>query len=361
MRLSSAVLIALLLGLSIPVAAGQAASPAQAPPLARRPTGVAPPGGHHISLDVVVSDRSGNPVPGLQQQDFTILDDKQPQTITSFSAFNGSQNGTDNPLQSIVVIDAVNTPFQGVAFQRTGLDTFLRHDGGELPLPTSITLLTDKSCNQSAPTQDGIALAKELDSQRANMRIITRSQGFYGAIERVQISLGALDRIISSEANQPGRKLLIWLGPGWPLLSGPHVQLSTKDRNELFQTVVRLSTALREAQIILYNVNPAGTSESLMSESYYEDFLKGVSLASRVQNGNLALQVLVVQSGGQVIYSSTDVADSITRCLADRKAFYTLTFDSPPADRSNEYHSLQVKIDKPRLTARTRTGYYAQP
>src|ERR1700722_8452956 len=59
------------------------------------PAAVAPPSekvapsrgtGRRISIDVVVTDKSGKPVPGLQQQDFTLLDDKQPQPILSFHA-----------------------------------------------------------------------------------------------------------------------------------------------------------------------------------------------------------------------------------------------------------------------------------
>jgi hypothetical protein len=100
---------------------------------------------------------------------------------------------------------------------------------------------------------------------------------------------------------------------------------------------------------------------SFAGEFYYEGFLKGVGSAHKVQNGNLALQVLAAQSGGQVLNTSNDIADSIARCLVDQKAFYTLTFDSPAAEYPNEYHSLQVKIGRPHLTARTRTGYYAQP
>jgi hypothetical protein len=35
----------------------------------------------HIVLDMVVTDKSGKPVAGLQQQDFTLLDNKQPRKI----------------------------------------------------------------------------------------------------------------------------------------------------------------------------------------------------------------------------------------------------------------------------------------
>jgi hypothetical protein len=39
-----------------------------------------------LSLDIVVTDKSGNPVSGLLEQDFTLLDDKQPKPILSFRA-----------------------------------------------------------------------------------------------------------------------------------------------------------------------------------------------------------------------------------------------------------------------------------
>jgi len=38
-----------------------------------------------------------------------------------------------------------------------------------------------------------------------------------------------------------------------------------------------------------------------------------------------------------------------------------MTFDAPSATRENEYHSLDVKVNKPGLKARTRMGYYTQP
>ena len=45
----------------------------------------------------------------------------------------------------------------------------------------------------------------------------------------------------------------------------------------------------------------------------------------------------------------------------DGGAFYTISFDPPRANTSSEYHELKVKIGKPKLTARTNTGYYNQP
>ena len=356
------------LGLAQPGPAQPGLAPQSSPvsPLAPRAEDATAPreSGRRITLDVVVTDKSGNPVPGLQQQDFTLLDDKQPQAILSFRATdlatNDSTHGVDSPLQAIFLVDAVNTSFRSVGYERQELQKFLQKDDGKLSLPTSLVILTDTSQGQSQPTLDGNALVETLNSNQSGLRTIGRSQGFYGGADRFQISIDTLEKLTSHLATQPGRKLLIWLSPGWPLLSGPGVQLSAKNQAWLFQTVVGLSTDLRDARITLYSVDPLGMEEGMGRTFYYENFLKGVSSANRVQNGNLALQVLAAQSGGRVLTSSNDIAKLITSCLEDSRAFYTLSFDSPPADHANEYHSLQIKISKPGLSAHTRTGYYAQ-
>ena len=361
MRTLCQVLIALFCCFPLPGFAQKDASLGQVTPPAEGTTGQAPGADRRITLDVVVTDKSGHPVPGLQQQDFTVLDDKQPQTILSFRAVDATGKSADFPQQAILLADAVNASFQSVGSTRQQVERFLRQDGGHLPIPMSLVFLTDSSTQvQPVATGNGNALADSLNSTRFNLRI-DRSQGFYGAADRVRISLRTLEGLASYEATQPGRKLLIWLSPGWPLLSGANLELSQKDQESIFNMVVELSAALREARITLYSIDPLGVADAGRRETfYYQSFLKGVPSANGVQNGNLGLQVLAAQSGGRVLNSSNDIATSLAGCVVDATAFYTLTFDSPPADHANEYHSLQVKIDKSGLTARTRTGYYAQ-
>src|SRR4029077_9065381 len=93
-----------------------------------------------ISLDVVVTAKSGPPVAGLQQQDFTLLDNKHPQTITSFKAVEGREA----PIEVIVVIDAVNPTVQTVGYERIEIDKFLRAEGGHLAYPIAFAVLTDR-------------------------------------------------------------------------------------------------------------------------------------------------------------------------------------------------------------------------
>lgn len=358
MRVMSRVLIALFFWFAFPGFALAGAPPAQFTPRDETPSAPAPPASRRITLDVVVTDHDGKPVRGLQQQDFTILDNKKPQTILSFREAGGSDKADDPPLQAIVLIDTINNPNSSVAYLREQLQSFLRQGGGELPLPMMVISLPDKSKDQPLATPDGNALADSLDSNQPGLRTFSSSQGVYGALDRYQISSRTLNQLVADEANQPGRKLLIWLGVGWPLLQTPEVGLSNKDQTMLFRDAVWLSTTLREGRITLYNV---AQTEGLGGALFYTQFLKGAGSAKNVQVANLALQVLTVQSGGQVLNRGNDVGGALASCLEDAKDYYTLTFDSPPAGHPDEYHSLQVKIGKPRLTVRTRTGYYTQP
>jgi VWFA-related protein len=317
--------------------------------------GAAPTSG--INLDVVVTAKSGAPVGDLQQQDFTLLDNKTPRHLTSFQAFAGSQN----PTHILLVIDAVNTSYENIAYERGEVDKFLRANGGHLPRPMALAFFTDTGTQiQSNYTTDGNVLSTSFDQYAIGLRNVRRSSQYQGQ-DRFILSMKALGQIVLHETDLPGRKMILWVSPGWPLLSGPGIELDAKQQNQAFASIVGLSTDLRRARVILYSISPLGTSQGLGSTFYYQDFLKGVSDAHKASLGNLSLQVLAVQSGGLALTSSNDVASLLQRCLADAQAYYELSFDPAPADRRDEYHSLEIQVDKPGLTARTRQGYYAQP
>lgn len=311
-----------------------------------------------IHLDVVVSPKPGPPVAGLGQKDFTLLDNKARQSITSFQAFSRP----DAPVEVILLIDAVNTNYANIAYERTEIDKFLRANGGRLAHPVALAILTDVGIRtRSRFSTEGSDLAASLDEETVALRTITRAASFYGAEERFDLSMGALQQIATLETTHPGRKLIFWISPGWPLLTGPDVQLDGKEQQRLFGAIVEASTELRQANIALYNINPLGASEDSQRTFYYEQFVKGVTKPYQVNVASLSLQVLAVQTGGLVLNANNDITAMLQRAFADADAWYELTFKPTHADHPNEYHQLEVQVDKRGLIARTRQGYYAQP
>jgi VWFA-related protein len=333
-------------------------------PLNLPPVATAPPAsiGTAITLDVVVTDKSGHPIHGLRQEDFTLLDNKQPTTIRSFAAHE-MQTEEHGSQGLFLVIDDVNANFSTVSIVRTQIENFLHSGSGKLPVPVGIFFLTDAGLDQVTPlSDDGNALASALHQKDGQLHAIERSAGFYGAEERTQISLRALDSLSTYLAKADGRKLVIWIGPGWPIFDNPNVIVSPQQQRTFFSDIVAFSNQLRLAGITIYSVDPGGPGDSASAHNYlWESFTKPVTKPSKADPGDLALQVFATHSGGTVEYGSNDISGEIARCLADASTWYSLTFDPQKADSPNTWHDLVVKIDKPGVKVRTDNGYYAQP
>ncbi|HEX3969368.1 MAG TPA: VWA domain-containing protein [Edaphobacter sp.] len=321
--------------------------------------------GRQISLDVAVTDKSGKPQTGLQQEDFTLLDNKTPQKIQSFSAVNQLTVNADLPIEVILLIDTMNTDSDSISDARLQIEKYLRHNGGKLAYPTSIAAFSDSGLKMSGtPSLDGNALIASLKATKdIGLRSLRATAGRSGDSDRFVASITGLNALVASQSKVPGRKLVIWFSSGWPLLIGTEVSMSLKTKQYLFASVVAASEALRRFHITLYEIDPNNTlgGANRSAKFSYLSFVKGVSSAGDVSPTNLSLQVLATQSGGKVLINSNDIASEIQTCVDDANAFYVLSFDRVISERPDQYHSLEFKLNKPGLTVRTTTGYYTQP
>ncbi len=315
-----------------------------------------------IKINALVTDAAGKPVMDLQPWDLKLLDNGKPGKILSFKKFDGVQVMPQPPVEVILVMDMVNLPFQQVAIVRQEVDEYLRADGGRLKQPVSVVLLTDNGIRvQPQPSLDGNAVADVVQGIGGNLRTHDPAMGGYGALERLQLSVQQLAEIAENEVRKPGRKLLIWLGPGWPLLTRPDLgYYSQKEQDRYFATIVNLSRSLRVAQIAVYSVGPV-LIDTVTRMFEYRAYTKGVKNANDAATPNLALGVLAEQTGGKVMVPDNDMAGQIAQCVADANAYYRIGFDPPSAEHADEFHELKLTTDRPGLTVRTTMGYYDEP
>lgn len=315
-----------------------------------------------IHLDVAVTDLAGKAVVGLEPQNFKVLDNGETRKILTFRSFDGVQVKPAPPVEVFVMVDTVNLPFSQVSYARQEIEQFFRENGGHLAQPVSLILLTDAGMRmQPRPSVDGNALVTVLAGIKGGVHSIYSAMGAEGELQRFQLSLRQMSLIADNESRRPGRKLLIWVGPGWPLLNSSQFSFSDKDQRHYFDNIVRLSTTLREARMAVYSVSQVDTAGEQGQPMLYRGFLKGVSSAKKADTGDLALKVLAVQSGGRVLGPDNHLAEQIDDCIADANAFYTISFNPPAAQHADEYHDLKVVVDQPGATARTNSGYYNQP
>jgi VWFA-related protein len=317
-----------------------------------------------IRLDVVVADKSGKPVSGLRAEDFSLIENGEPQKVLSFSAFDGVNKRATPPPRVILLVDTIEVPEDLARSERLAVESFLRESGERLPWPVSIYLLGDTGLWTVAhASDDGNALAKEIAHN--DLTLLRRARGSMGGEALrgtakeppADSALDMLGQIATSERRSPGRKLLLWIGPGWGIGSGvPGARSAFAKRP--FYAVCWFSTLLREARVVLYSF---AAGETDPRGQIYKSYLKGVESEKKADYINLYRKVLAVQSGGRVVDESLDLVQEMKSCVRDADVFYRISFDPLRAERPDEYHALKVQIDKPELRARTTTGYYDQP
>lgn len=308
-----------------------------------------------MTLRVTVDSRSGSPVADLTAADFTLADNKKQEPIASFHEIK------DQPTRTIILLDAVNLPYTEVSFARQQLSQFFSANGGKLAQPTTLAILQDTGM-QIVPifTTDGNVLRASLDHSTIGLRDLPRSAGFYGAQERLQTSLNAMKSLIG-QLPKTGPKRIIWVSAGWPLLGGPQVQLDVSKRDAIFANVVGLMTDLHKLQITIDSVNPLGASQDVAATDYYESFVHAPRSARDVVLGHLGLQLLAIDSGGLVLNGSNDITSLLQQAMQQTEDRYEISFVPAPGEKDNEYHELQLKVNRSGLTAHTTAGYYARP
>ncbi len=315
-----------------------------------------------LRLDVVVTDQAGKPVTGLMPEDFTLLDNGQPQKLVTFQAFDGTAVKPDPPVEVILVIDGINLQSAQVFHVEHELEKFLLHNGGHLAQPVSIYRLSATNIFVTPqPSTDGNKLAREIKDKSELHPLGPESDAPLGRAivlpgsigdSRNELSLTALGAMILDQRQKPGRKVMVWLGNGW--MKGSSI--------DSFDWITEFSTRLREARITL---SSATSWPYPVREFPYQNFLQGVKSASRVSSEyliqSMALEVLATQSGGRVLEPADDLAGQIGHLVDEANAFYSISFDPPRTGQVDDYHDLKVELGKPEWRARTRTGYYDEP
>jgi hypothetical protein len=240
-------LVAMMLGLS-----ARAQTPDPVPP-------VGPPGYQAstlkvttriVVLDVVVTDKQGKLVDRpLTKDDFTIFEDRVPQTIRSFETPSDHTMPTvvagqavvnsaadlkkigDAPV-TVLVLDELNSKFEDMSYSRQMMIKYLQEQPRVLNQPTVLMIAMNTSFQQVHDyTQDRDAL---IDVVKHHMpeylwRMMNGGGGGPAAVERTAQVLAALQQIAQASNGTAGRKNLIWVGNGYPSLHGADARCADHD------------------------------------------------------------------------------------------------------------------------------------
>ncbi len=394
--------------------AGQAVAPANSATVFK--TNV-----RRVVLDVVVTDSAGKPVSGLKKQDFSILEDGDPQRVLSFDA-NGFDPGMDYmppklpPPPPNTFVNLPATPEKGPLY-------VLLYDLVNMDNEDQMALTVNQHADQMFGRQQ---LIKFIESKPEGTRfaIFVRSdglhlvQGFTSDKEQLlaavdprhpgphipkvfllgqnydrgdtHASLDVMKFLVGYLDGLPGRKNLIWFSGGFPLSLFPTVDDVPSYAQEVKQT---LDLMTRE-QIAIYPVDVRGVvipdwkgatadigGEGKVVSQRYVGSIGGPGMApgdpnapgiqspdkmSAATGGGLSLisssyqaeDELARDTGGRAFYSTNDVAGALANATQNGGTYYTLTYSPTDKDYDGKRRSIEVKLAQKGYQLQYRRAYF---
>ena len=350
-----------------------------------------------VQASVVVEDKHGNPVTGLKKEDFTLLDDKQPQTISVFSVTTNRIPSTPSPPTppdtftnrisgsrdvpsnvAVILLDGLNTEFTDQAFARQQVIKFLLQIepqdrvalytlGNELQIlhdftgdastllaalqryngqlsPSLSTPDPDQSSKdfQVGPSARDDLLGGFLKNRPENAASQNEAAFFWR--DRAQRTLLALLEIAYHVSSQPGRKTLIWVSGSFPLIpSYMFYGINAPDERLLFaDDFKKAAGALNSSTLVVYPVDAHGLT------------------TTRPDFANLAtMKTLAEHTGGRAFYNTNDLRKAIREAIDESGTTYELGFYPTTEKWDSRFHRIKVTVKGKNLRVRTRDGYLA--
>ena len=346
-----------------------------------------------IEVSVVVTDRDGKPAPGLTADDFQVFDNGKPQKVELFSVENAaaaspvptpapgrlrefSNEIPDVGHVTIILFDQLNSSDLARMNAREHVGRFLEqirpddrvglyvldglgmlrvvHDftSDASSLVKAVSSLRGNSSLAVAAEDEGARLEAELAELLAEERLEEAGgkamrEHYLG--NRGEDTINALESIGRYLSGVQSRKNVIWVSSGFPLVAFDYRGRSpTREIN-------RATRSLNDGNVALYTVDARGLIPAF---SGVPGKLVPTTL-SMVQLNQDILHSVSEQTGGRAFINTNDIQGAIRRASDDARMTYVLGY-YPTDDRwDGRFHRLEVKMNRPRLEARHRQGYFA--
>lgn len=337
-----------------------------------------------VVLDVSVTDAHGRQVTDLRAEDFRVSEDKRPQTIRNFEppsmhhAPSGA-SGAPAPIVrssldlprigsapvTLIVLDEQNTSFEDEVYAREQVVKWLRTQPAVLKQPTLLTALTYTNFHVLLDTtQDRDRLLAVLEHHYATVPWRKENAGTVSgaASDLMASTLGALEQIAKSMRGLPGRKVVLWVGDGFP--SVRPADIGSGASKQVFAELRHVDEELYHARVTLDVVGPTVKPPNhFTSMETLSEVLVGIVQFSRLDpEGSIAFANLAAPSGGTSYAGRNDLATVMEEAESNAESFYSFTYTpTNTSDQAQRYRKISVEVVRPGLQVHTRDGYFSEP
>jgi len=424
-----------LLGLAVQTAAPAARhTPAQgaapqppAPPAAQGPAaptaGEPPPGDatqpprirtgiNYVRVDVIVTDKKGQPVLDLTPADFSLSEDGKPQAIEAFDVVKvdgvaseiatgpprAIKNDFDEEREAsrpevrlfVILLDDYHVRRGNDMSVRKPLIDFIENQlapADMIAIMYPLTPVTDLRFSRdraSAVSAINNFLGRKFDYTPRNMFEEKYANYPAAVVERVrnEITMGALKgAAVRMGGLREGRKSIIFVSEGFtamlpaqlqdPVASQPGMgnpyrrnqgapqaneSQNLMARADLLSDMQQVFATLNRQNTSIYAVDPRGLA------AFEYDINEGVGLvqdATGLRASLDTLHELAANTDGRAIVNRNDLATGMRQIIRDSSGYYLLGYNSTQAPTDGKFHSIKVNVRRRGVDVRARKGYWA--
>ncbi len=283
-----------------------------------------------VQVDVVVTDKAGNPITGLNQSDFTVMQDGKPQPLRAFEAhvltpearktralptlpantYTNLPDSVQDQSWTIVLYDQLNTPTSDQQVARQQLVKVLKTLPAGTPValfmlgqqrlellhgfsndPTEITKAAERIRPENSQMlttevqqQQDIADMNKIYSEGASSRygspapsgLMTQSYKDTEVLRtgtRTLFTIDALEAMARAVSGYPGRKNLMWLSGSFPIRIEPdETGIATitgaqfRNAADYHQRIAKADALLTESRVAVYPIDVRGLKNGNSSD-----------------------------------------------------------------------------------------------
>lgn len=371
-----------------------------------------------VQVDVTVTDKKGRPVTDLRPDEFEIYENGKKQEITNFSFVSskrrspgeedGNKAGIDLPATRrtidprdvrrtiALVVDDLSMSFESTHYVRQALRNFVNNQmqdgdlvaivrtGGGVGALQQFTMDRDQlraaiekirfdvtgvaNSGPFAPTAPDLVAENQRDLAKETGSELTKDEGSLDDYRRDMFlggTLGALSYLVRGMQELPGRKSILMLSDGISLFKVNSAGFPESTR--LLDQLRGLVDLCNRSSVVVYTIDAKGlipmafaSADSLGNAPAVEIEQKLLERTRRLFESREGLSYIAEQTGGEAYYNTNDFKGSIQKMLEDT-SYYLIGYqpDDDSFDRTRKkFNNLQVKVTRPGVRVRYRSGYY---
>lgn len=365
-----------------------------------------------VQIDAVVTDRKGNHVDDLKEEEFELLVDGKKQPLTYFSLTKLKRETppptppkeanapktpapTSMPTRNLepekvartiaFVVDDLGLSFESTYYTREALKKFVSQEmqEGDLVgiirtgrglgalqqftsdkriLYTAIDKLTWNPISRDMIPRFGVndpgaVPGEDEESRQARQDAQNRSNEFRDTVFSVG-TLGAINFVVRGLRELPGRKMVVLMSDGFQLFG------RDRDNTQVLDNVRRLVDLANRSSVVIYSLDAKGllplgmTAADDVSQMSQQQINERYSQQSQALfDSQEGLTYVARETGGFAVLNNNDLSLGINRVLKDNESYYLLGFDPEDASFDRKFHSLKVRVTRPGVAVRSRSGF----